>query len=88
MWVAGQLLDESWVNVAADPDALAAGDVLSVRHIALTRAADEAGQRWLVEIYDPDKPEAQAYVRFGTDAVGMVDPQVVADLAESLRGRY
>ena len=76
-WVRGQLLDEVWGDVAAGTteDAMLCGDVLSLRHLAITQAADEAGRPWLIEIYDPAKPELEAYVRFGTDAVGMVDPR-------------
>lgn len=68
VWVAGQLRLEEWLDERINP---AASAEAAQRHAALAMAS---GHPWLVEIYDPDADEANAYVRFGTDTAGMVEP--------------
>jgi hypothetical protein len=71
LYVGGQLADEVWLT-----DLDEAGRV-SERHQSIAADADRAGQSWLIEVYDPAKPERAAYVRFGTDKDGMVAPYEV-----------
>jgi hypothetical protein len=65
VYVAGRLRLEEWIT---DPD-LATN--AAERHAAVARAS---GEPWLLEIFDPDVPTTEAYVRFGTDRGGMVVP--------------
>lgn len=44
------------------------------RHSDICRAADDLGQPWLIEIFNPQAPPNQAFVRWGTDTGGMVMP--------------
>lgn len=76
VWIAGRLADEAWVDTSR-PDAQEHIDTTRDHHWSLVEQADRDGQVWLVEIYDPDKPEEEAYMRMGTDADGMVDPRAV-----------
>jgi hypothetical protein len=65
LFLAGTMVLEEWID---DPAlALAAGQ----RHMEL---AVDADQPWLLEIFDPDAPTDTAYIRFGSDPAGMVDP--------------
>lgn len=73
LWIAGQLVDETWVD-ASNPDAERIIHALRQRHIDLANEATAEDRPWLAEYYDPAKPEHEAYVRFGDDAEGMVDP--------------
>jgi hypothetical protein len=57
-----QLLSEDWV---------CDGELgkLSERHAQETLKSP--GKEWSVEIFDPDAPENEAYLRFGSTPVGM-----------------
>lgn len=69
LYVGGELIESVWLRNDA------ATDGVQSRHEQLTLAADRAGKLWLIEIYDPDAPADEAFLRFGTDiADGMVDP--------------
>lgn len=72
-WVAGHLAHEQWTE-----DPAAAGEIAAY-HQGLADVADDAGARWMIEIFDPDAPSDLAYIRAGTDAAGMIDPQPMTD---------
>lgn len=82
VWVEGELIEETWVDTSG-PDRERLTDAASQRHKALTDRADREGRRWLVETFDPALPEEQAYVRFGTDKAGMVEPLLVCPFCEA-----
>ena len=73
VWIAGLLADEVWVDVS-NPDADEHMEKVRDRHQQVVEAARRGGLEWMVEIYDPARPEAEAYLRFGDDKEGMVDP--------------
>jgi hypothetical protein len=73
IYVSGQLVRERWLD-AADPDALAQATAAGPLDATLCEAAEAVHQPWLVEVYDPAQPEDLAYMRFGTDRAGMVEP--------------
>ncbi len=68
LYVSGKLVDECEV------DSLEAAAAESDRQGLLALAAAMYDEPWLIEIYNPDAPLDAAYVRFGTDTDGMVDP--------------
>jgi hypothetical protein len=76
VYVDGRLRVETWID-CIDADASAAADEAARLHAAITDAAAAAGSVWLTEVYDPDQPEANAYLRFGTDRAGMTAPRPV-----------
>lgn len=79
VWVGGQLRLEEWLDEKIHP---AAAEDAAQRHAATAMAS---GRPWLVEIYNPDADEADAYIRFGTDTAGMVEPtQTFGTLAAEL----
>ena len=84
VWVAGTLVREDWAGAPYEM-ALIAGE-----HERIAREASEKGKGFTVEVYDPDKPEEEAYLRFGSDAAGMVTPVPVtaADLKAEARRRW
>ena len=71
LYVGGELADELWVSDQAN--AGRAGP----RHMAAALEADRDGKTWMVEVFDPAAPPDSAYMRFGTDAAGMVQPHEV-----------
>lgn len=81
-WIAGQLRDEVWLD-SADPDAGNLAEFVSAYHLRLSEMADAVGLPWLTEVYDPGAPEAEAYLRFGTDTKGMVEPAQLKDWHQS-----
>jgi hypothetical protein len=68
LYIAGKLEAEEW---AANGDE--AGKI-ALSHAAACQDAGRRGDRWMIEIHDPDSPPGVGYVRFGTDSAGMVDP--------------
>ena len=68
LWVEGELVDEAWVGPADDME------LVSARQERMAKEATDAGQVFMAEAYDPDLPESQAYLRFGTDPRGRVAP--------------
>jgi hypothetical protein len=80
--VDGELLAEDWLPAAEWEGRADAGAALAERHKAICEAAEEQGQRWQIEVYDPDLPEAEAYLRFGTDKAGMILPITVVATQE------
>jgi hypothetical protein len=72
-WMGGELRDEVWLDTS-DPRAAELAEFCSTYHAAQAELADAAGVAWLVEVYNPELPEENAYVRFGTDTDGMVAP--------------
>lgn len=73
VWVAARMVDEVWVDTS-EPGAGAVVDTVQLRHELLAMEADSLGQVWLIEVYDPAAVPGHEYVRFGTDAAGMVSP--------------
>jgi ribosomal protein L37E len=71
LYVAGKVVDEQWVD---SPELV---EQIGARHQAIAEDAERAGQVWMVEVWDPDAPENAAYLRFGTDQAGMVEPSQV-----------
>ncbi|MCL2729318.1 MAG: hypothetical protein FWE15_04750 [Actinomycetia bacterium] len=74
VYVDGDLAVEDWAFPATEEEAERAAGLLADRHASIAERAAAAGQTWLVELYDPALPEAEAYVRFGSDVSGMVLP--------------
>lgn len=72
-WTGGQLRDEVWLS-ADDTDAAALAEHVATHHAQLAHLAEAAGVPWLVEAFDPSAEEGSAYVRYGTDTAGMVQP--------------
>jgi hypothetical protein len=72
-WTGGQLRDEVWLD-AADPESGALAAFVAEYHHTLASNAEAHGVGWLSEVFDPAAPEEHAYVRFGTDVAGMIDP--------------
>ena len=81
IWTAGHLVAEQWLDVLVIAER--GSDGLGLAHARIAMEASKAGQPWLVEIYDPEMPEDQAYLRFGTDTAGMTQPRPVGE-GESL----
>ena len=67
LYVDGQLVDEE--EAATDEEA----ERIGRRQYVLAAGAD----RWLVEVWNPEAPKENAYLRFGTDPHGMVEPHAV-----------
>lgn len=73
VWVGGELVREDWLPGAT----MGAGHELARTHAGLASAADAAGEKWLVEVYDPEAPADEGYLRFGSDTSAMVCPVAV-----------
>jgi hypothetical protein len=73
VWVEGVLVREDWLP-GARPES---GAALALVHGGLATEAEARGERWLVEVYDPDAPAEDGYLRFGSDTAGM-GPATVA----------
>jgi hypothetical protein len=73
LWIAGALISEAWID-SLDPRAQDLTAEVSEVHSHLAELADAHGVPWLTEVYDPEAPEDQAYIRVGTDKDGMVQP--------------
>jgi len=74
LWIGGELRDELWIN-ADDPNVSELTDATSAYHLRVTEMAEAAGVPWMTEVYDPAAAPDRAYLRIGTDAAGMIDPQ-------------
>lgn len=72
LWIDGYLVSDEW---ATQEDG---AEDLAERQAALI--AENSLRPYLVEIYNPVEPEDQAYIRFGTDDRGMVDPLAPIDV--------
>jgi hypothetical protein len=73
LWIGGVLRDTTWID-AGDPNAAAKMDLTTVAHNAAVERANAAGQAWMIEVWDPEMPRDEAFLRFGTDAAGMTMP--------------
>jgi hypothetical protein len=73
-WIGGKLRDEVWID-ASDPEVGELTERVSAYHLRLSEMAEAAGVEWMTEVYDPAQPEERAYLRIGTDAAGMRQPQ-------------
>jgi hypothetical protein len=76
LWIDGQLRDQVWIN-AGDPDAAARIDRATTTHDAAVDQANALGLPWMIEVWNPELPEAEAFLRFGTDDGGMVAPEPI-----------
>lgn len=76
IYIDATLADQTWID-ASNPDAQRITTKLQHKHHRMARTAEQAGQAWLIEIYNPAMPDDQAYLRFGTDTAGMVAPTEV-----------
>jgi hypothetical protein len=72
-WIGGQLRDEVWID-ASDPRSAELAEFCATYHADQADMASAAGLPWLVEVYNPELAEDQAYIRFGTDQAGMIAP--------------
>jgi hypothetical protein len=82
LYVAGEVKDETWLNVDG-PEVAANFAAVNHRHHDLIVWAERARLPWMTEVYNPAAPEGQQYARVGTDADGMVQPMVVWPTRES-----
>ena len=64
VFIDGELTAEAWLDCSAE-DAEAQLDSFKAKHARLTEWARECGLPWTVEVYDPDQPPGEGYVRFG-----------------------
>lgn len=74
LWVDAELVDETWID-CGNPDAEKHFDALMDRYERTTLAVHQMDRPWLIELYDPARPEHEAYTRFGSDTAGMTDPR-------------
>lgn len=81
IWVDARLMDEVWLDLH-DRSAVLRVEQVWHRHQQIISRAHADNKPWLIEIYDPDKPEDQA-LRFGTDESGIEPP--VRDIRGLLR---
>jgi hypothetical protein len=72
LYVAGKLVRED--TLAENYEALAG------QHLEVAAEAEARGQKWMVEVVNPDVPESERYFRFGSDSDGMVAPLAVDGL--------
>jgi hypothetical protein len=86
--VDGEIVAEDWLPSREWEGRADSGEQLAQRHKAICEAAEDDGKRWQIEVYDPDVPEAEAYLRFGTDQAGMVLPVHVVWTAEAGQDFY
>ena len=73
LWIDGALIDEAWID-STDPEAPVKVDAVHAVHTHLAELANAHGVPWLTEVYNPEAPEEEAYIRIGTDKAGMVRP--------------
>jgi hypothetical protein len=71
LFIDGRFAAESWIGEGIDVDSI------GQTHQRRAEAAERDGLAWMVEIWDPDAPIDQAFMRFGTDRNGMVMPHEV-----------
>lgn len=86
LYIAGIIKDESIVNVfeSTPEDA----EAIQARHTEQIVAAEANGQKWLIEVHDPDQPEQSGYMRFGTDDAAMCDPIPLDKAPRHLRSAF
>lgn len=70
LYIDGKKADEVWLTDEAEMAQV------GQRHQTIAEDAERAGMRWMVEVFDPAAPHEVAFLRFGTDRAGMVEPQV------------
>jgi hypothetical protein len=75
LWIDGALIDEAWID-SLDPHAASRVDAVHAVHTHLAELANAHGVPWLTEVYNPEAPEGDQYIRIGTDDAGMVQPVV------------
>jgi hypothetical protein len=78
IYVEGELVAEDWL-VTGDPEGTAAK---AREHGHICDEAKEAGKDWLLEVYDPDRPEddPDAYLKIGPDSLAVMEPIAVVVL--------
>lgn len=69
LYIGGVVAAEDWAGL--DDDACeaadAAGRLLAQRHIPAALRAEDAGELWYVELWDPSLPAPVGYLHFGSD---------------------
>jgi hypothetical protein len=86
VYVAGIIKSETWVNTAeTTPDAAMP---IQEEHVKSVVAAEAAGQKWLIEVHDPDAGEENGYIRFGTDNSAMCDPIPLNEAPRSMQAVF
>jgi hypothetical protein len=91
LWIDGALIDEAWID-STDPHAASRVDAVHAVHTHLAELANAHGIPWLTEVYNPEAPDDQAYIRVGTDKAGMVQPiagalpRLLADIDSHVNG--
>lgn len=68
LYLDGEIVIEEWIAVN-DQEAI---ELAPGRHAS--EAAKHPEKEWMIEVFDPDAPEDEAYARFGSDKEGMVMP--------------
>ena len=79
LYLDGTVVDQVWID-STSPTAQQQIDSTQRRQAALAEQADARGQVWMAEVFDPAAPEDNAYLRFGTDPGGMIEPRPVHTL--------
>jgi hypothetical protein len=65
LYIAGQLKDETWLR-PGDTDTEDMGVAVGRLHAEMCEAAEQAGQTWAIEVYDPEDDDG---LSFGTELV-------------------
>lgn len=89
LYVSGKLVDEIHVTEANEQSGLERARWQGDKAVD----AEQEGKVWCLEIFDPDAPLENAYIRTGTDISMMKDPQEVApsdegEFVESIGQRF
>lgn len=72
-----ELVEETWIDCSA-PDYDSAAASCRKRHMAVVEESVEQGKPHLIEIMDPEQPEATRYIRYGTDKEMMKLPKEIS----------
>ncbi len=89
LYIDGKLVYNDSVDCETET-ASQAIEAISNCQMLLVELADEKGQLWMVECFDPDMPADQAYTRFGTDASMMTEPDkmTMPEIAKKILDRF
>jgi len=73
LFINDKQVDETWLD-GARPGDLDLTSVVAAEHVEAAVAADRDGGSWYVEVFDPDAPDKDAIMRFGTSRSAMILP--------------
>lgn len=76
VYVSKELVDETWVDCSA-PDYQDVAALCRKRHMAIVEESMAANKPHLIEIFDPEQPEGDQYIRYGTDKDMMTLPKEI-----------